>query len=134
MNLGESWLVATIVATSLAAGGVTTAVAGTLTQFDATGAHVLGGGVQAVGVAFGPAGQVLEVVSVGGTLTQFDATGGHVLFGGVQDVGVAFGPAGQVLEVVFSDATTVPEPATCLLVATGLLSLFALGWRRQPAV
>ena len=53
-----------------------------------------------VSLAFGPAGQVLELVNSEGVLTQFDATGAHVLGGGVRSAGVAFGPNGMVLEVV----------------------------------
>jgi len=44
---------------------------GTLTQIDASGAHVLAGGVRSASVAFGPAGQVLLVTFLDGTLLQF---------------------------------------------------------------
>src|SRR5438477_13091183 len=91
---------------------------GVLTQFDSSGAHVLGSGTLDAAVAFGPTGQVLEVVTTGGVLTQFDSSGAHVLFGsGVEGVGVAFGPTGQVLEIVSADAVEVPiaEPAMALL-------------------
>jgi hypothetical protein len=75
--------------------------AGVLTQFDATGAHVLGGGVRSASVAFGPNGEVLEIVTLGGALTQFDSTGAHSLgAAGVESASVAFGPFGEVLEIV----------------------------------
>src|SRR5262249_48086275 len=45
---------------------------GTLTQFDAFGAHVLGGGIRSASIAFGPAGEVILVTTLDGTLTQFD--------------------------------------------------------------
>src|SRR5438270_9943777 len=86
-----------VAAVVLAAGPVS---AGTLTQFDATGAHVLGTDVRSAGIAFGPAGQVLVVVDTAGTLTQFDATGSHVLGAGVASVGIAFAPSGEVLEII----------------------------------
>src|SRR5947208_452166 len=92
---------------------------GVLTQFDSSGAHVLGSGTLDAAVAFGPTGQVLEVVTTGGVLTQFDSSGAHVLFGsGVEGVGVAFGPTGQVLEIVSADAAEVPipEPAMAWLI------------------
>jgi elongation factor P hydroxylase/preprotein translocase subunit SecB len=80
--------------------------AGVLTQFDAAGAHVLGGGVRSASVAFGPQGEVLEVVSLAGILTQFDAAGVHQLGGaGVASASIAFGPGGQVLEIVFTDGS-----------------------------
>jgi hypothetical protein len=80
--------------------------AGVLTQFDAAGAHVLGGGVRYASIAFGPNGYVLEVVSTAGILTQFDASGAHQLGGaGVESASVAFGPGGEVLEVVLIDGS-----------------------------
>jgi trimeric autotransporter adhesin len=54
-----------------------------------------------VSVAFGPAGEVVELVNSAGVLTQFDATGVHQLGnGGVRSASIAFGPSGQVLEIV----------------------------------
>jgi elongation factor P hydroxylase len=80
--------------------------AGVLTQFDAAGAHVLGGGVRSASVAFGPTGEVLEVVTLGGVLTQFDSTGAHQLGGaGVESASIAFGPGGEVLEIVLVDGS-----------------------------
>jgi hypothetical protein len=64
---------------------------GTLTQYDAQGIHLLGGGVASAGIAFAPfvpgasgpgaalLSEVALVLSQGGTLTQFDATGTLVL-------------------------------------------------------
>jgi hypothetical protein len=79
---------------------------GVLTQFDAAGAHVLGGGVRSASVAFGPTGEVLEVVSLGGVLTQFDSTGAHQLGGaGVESASIAFGSGGEVLEIVLTDGS-----------------------------
>src|SRR5207248_7204478 len=69
---------------------------GLLTQFDATGAHTLGGNVRSASVAFGPAGEVLVVVLQNGTLIQVDASGVHSLGGGVRSAAVAFGPGGEV--------------------------------------
>jgi FG-GAP-like repeat/Calx-beta domain/FG-GAP repeat len=80
--------------------------AGVLTQFDAAGAHVLGGGVRSASVAFGSFGEVLEVVGMNGILTQFDASGAHQLGGpGVESASVAFGPGGEVLDVVLVDSS-----------------------------
>lgn len=56
----------------------------TLIQIDSTGTHELGSGVQSADTAFGPSGQVLDVVGPDGTLTQIDAAGPHVLLTGVQ--------------------------------------------------
>jgi hypothetical protein len=53
-----------------------------------------------VSVAFGPAGEVIELVNSAGVLTQFSAAGAQVLGGGVRSASVAFGPNGEVLEVV----------------------------------
>src|SRR5439155_13340379 len=62
---------------------------GTLTQYDAFGAHALGAGVSYASVAFGPAGEVLLVTRADGTLTQYDASGAHVLGAGVGAASVA---------------------------------------------
>ncbi len=54
-----------------------------------------------VSVAFGPFGEVVEMVSSSGQLTQFDVFGAHQLgTGGVRSASVTFGPNGEVLEVV----------------------------------
>jgi hypothetical protein len=53
-----------------------------------------------VSVAFGPGGEVVEVVNFEGVLTQFSAAGAQVLGGGVRTASVAFGPSGEVLEIV----------------------------------
>jgi hypothetical protein len=50
-----------------------------LTEFDASGAHVLGGGVRDASTAFGPAGQILLVTFQDGSLSQFDSAGAHNL-------------------------------------------------------
>ncbi len=78
---------------------------GTLTQFDAFGAHTLLGGVRSASVLFGPLGEVLLVVGQDGTLTQYDALGTHTLLGGVRAAGAALGPLGEVVVVVGQDAT-----------------------------
>jgi Right handed beta helix region len=54
-----------------------------------------------VSVAFGPLGEVIELVNSAGVLTQFDGAGAHQLGnGGVRSASIAFGPNGYVLEVV----------------------------------
>jgi hypothetical protein len=61
------------------------------------------------GVAFGPSGEVLEVVNSNGVLTQFDATGVRILLVGVLSADVAFGPSGtplagvELLDVIFTN-------------------------------
>ncbi len=65
------------------------------------GSHpILPGGVISVAVAFGPSGEVLEVVTNDGVLEQIDATGAHTLANNARSAAVAFGPAGEVLEVI----------------------------------
>ncbi len=57
-----------------------------------------------VSVAFGPVGEVVEVVNSAGGLTQFDAFGVHQLSsGGVRDASVAVGPGGEVLLVTYTN-------------------------------
>jgi hypothetical protein len=73
---------------------------GVLTQFDASGAHTVGGGVRAASVAFGPAGWTLLVTYQNGTLEQYDASGAHVFGGGVLSASLTFGPSGEVIDVV----------------------------------
>src|SRR5262249_39362688 len=58
-----------------------------------------------VSVAFGPQGEVAEVVRADGTLIQFDAFGAHVLGGGVRSASVAFGPFGEMLLITFQSGT-----------------------------
>jgi hypothetical protein len=65
-----------------------------------------GGAAASVSVAFGPSGEVLEVVA-GGTLTQIDRTGAHVVGGGVRSAGVAFQGNHEVLLVTYADGTLV---------------------------
>jgi hypothetical protein len=61
-----------------------------------------------VSVAFGPSGEVIEVVGSDGTLTQVDPSGTHVLGGGVRAASVAFGPAGEEeLLVTFLDGRLI---------------------------
>jgi hypothetical protein len=75
--------------------------AGVLTQFDASGAHMIGGGARAASVAFVRGSEVLLVTMQNGALVQSDASGVHVLAtAGVQDASVAIGPSGAVYEVV----------------------------------
>jgi hypothetical protein len=57
-------------------------------------------------VAFGPAGEVMEVVA-GGTLLQTDRTGAHVVAGGVLSAAAAFQGDREVLLVTFTDGTLV---------------------------
>jgi hypothetical protein len=55
-------------------------------------------------VAFGPSGEVVEVLSTAGVLTQFDSTGAHQLGGaGVQSAGGAFLANSEVLDIIFSN-------------------------------
>jgi hypothetical protein len=75
--------------------------AGMLTQVDALGAHVLGGGVRAASVSFYAGSEVLLVTYQSGALAQFDAFGTHLLGGGgVLSASVAFSPFGEVIELV----------------------------------
>jgi len=79
---------------------------GILTQYDAFGAHVLGGGVRTASVAFNPGGgEELLITFQSGLVELFDASGGHVLGGGVRSASLAFGPFGEVMEVVSLDGT-----------------------------
>jgi hypothetical protein len=89
---------------------------GLLTQIDASGSHVLSGGIRSASVAFGPAGEVLLITDQTGTLFQFDASGSRTLTGGVQDASVAFGPAGAVYVLVTTDGTLSQFDATGLHV------------------
>src|SRR5262249_9671722 len=75
-------------------------------------------------VAFGPAGEVIEVVSATGFLTQFDAAGVHPLVGGVRSASVAFGPAGEVLLITMLSGALLQADAsgTHLLVGSGVFS------------
>ena len=76
-----------------------------------------------VSVAFGPNGEVLEVVGADGVLTQYDATGAHKLIGGVRDVSVAFGPRGEVFEVVGIDGVlTQYDSSGAHILANNVLS------------
>src|SRR5262249_8384535 len=54
-----------------------------------------------VSVAFGPGGEVMEVVNAAGVLMQLDAFGAHVLGGGARAASVAFGPFGEVLLITY---------------------------------
>ena len=76
-----------------------------LTQFDASGAHTLGGGVASASVAFNGGSEVLVVTTQTGALAQFDAAGEQTLAAGsVLNAGVAFAPGGgEVLDVIFAD-------------------------------
>jgi hypothetical protein len=92
---------------------------GTLTQFDAFGAHVLGGGVRSASVAFGPAGLELLVTSADGTLTRFSAAGAETLGGGVLSAALSYGPAGRVVDVVSPDGTLTQYDASGVHVLGG---------------
>jgi hypothetical protein len=122
-SLVKNWLVIAIVAIVLTNLKGATAEAGTLTLFDAAGAHPLGSGVQAASVDFGPLGEVLLVTSDSGALTQFDAAGAHLLAAsGVRDADSAFGPFGEVL-LVTSDSgalTQFDAAGAHLLAASGV--------------
>lgn len=72
-----------------------------------------------VSVAFGPQGEIVEVVNSTGVLTQYDASGVHVLVGGVQSASVAFGPRGEVLLVTYQDGSLVEYDATGAHVLAG---------------
>ena len=59
-----------------------------------------------VSVAFGPAGEVTEVVGRDGVLTQFDATSTRILATNVRSASVAFTPGGQeIMVVVYGDGS-----------------------------
>ncbi|QJW97425.1 beta strand repeat-containing protein [Frigoriglobus tundricola] len=77
--------------------------AGVLTQYDATGAHVISGGVRGASVAFEPTGEVLLVTFRTGALVRYDPTGTYVLnTSGVQSASLTYGPFGEAGEVVDS--------------------------------
>jgi hypothetical protein len=65
-----------------------------------------------VSVAFGPAGEVVEVVSATGALTQLDASGAHVLGSGIRSASAAFGPKGEVLLLTFQNGALVQFDAS----------------------
>jgi hypothetical protein len=65
-----------------------------------------------VSVAFGPFGEVVELVNSQGVLTQFSAAGAQVLGGGVRSASIAFGPGGGVLEIVGVDGALTQFDAT----------------------
>ena len=127
----KNWLIGAIVAILFATLEAANAGAQELTLYDTAGAHPIGSDVQSVDVAFGPFGQVLEVVGTNGSLIQFDSGGGHLLFGtGVQSVDTAFGPSGQVLAVI--SIVSVPEPTSLAFLGAGLTG-FCLVRRRSKA-
>jgi hypothetical protein len=74
---------------------------GALYQFDAAGAHYIGGGVRSASVAFYAGGEVLLVTFPSGALVQYDSAGAHPLAnGGIRSASLAFGPAGAIYELV----------------------------------
>jgi hypothetical protein len=78
-----------------------------------------------VSVAFGPAGEVMEIVTTGGALFQLDWAGAHQLAGsGITSAGVAFGPAGEVMEIVTTGGALFQLDAGGLhqLAGTGIAS------------
>ena len=98
-------------------GGATVTSIGGFT-YVAVPAHTLSNPLTQVSVAFGPQGEVIELVDSTGTLTQYDASGAHVLATGVQSAGVAFGPGGQVLMVTYRTGSLVAYDATGAHVLT----------------
>jgi hypothetical protein len=94
---------------------------GTITRNRATGTSTQAAAPlpPSVTVAFGPFGEVLELVSSDGTLIQSDVTGAQVLGGGVRSVSVAFGPAGEVLLVTLLDGTLTRFDASGAQVLAG---------------
>jgi hypothetical protein len=94
--------------TLLAPGQVVTATAtdpaGNTSEFSA-GMAVPVTAPRSVSVAFGPAGQVVQLVSANGTFSQIDSTGRHVLGGGLRAASLAYGPAGLVQELVSANGT-----------------------------
>src|SRR5262249_8451893 len=79
---------------------------------------------QSVSVAFGPAGEVREVVTSAGELTQLDASGAHPLTSNVRTASVAFAPFGEVLLITTMDGALIQADATGtrLLAPSGVLS------------
>jgi hypothetical protein len=78
--------------------------------------------------AFGPKGEVIDVVLPNGILLQFDNTGVHVLAFGVLSVDVAFNHGKEVLEVVFAPGILIQfdkfdhsGPHRSQVLATGVL-------------
>jgi hypothetical protein len=95
---------------------------GVLTQVDAFGTLVVGGGVRAASVAFVNGSAVLLVTFQNGGLAQYDAAGAHEVAApgsGVQDASVAFGPFGEVIEVVNSQGVLTQFDAFGALVVGG---------------
>ena len=80
---------------------------GTLTQFDASGAHVISGGIRSASVSFDPRGnEVLLITYQSGALVLFDSGGAHIFtMGGVLSASVTFGSIGEVFEIVTLDGT-----------------------------
>jgi hypothetical protein len=97
---------------------------GILTQYDAAGAHLIGGGVRVASVAFDPAGrEVLLVTFLDGSLYQFDAAGAHALGSGYRAASVAFGPGGEFAELVTTDGTWIEVGSGgAAVLATGIRS------------
>jgi hypothetical protein len=88
-----------------------------------------------VSVAFGPFGEVVELVSPNGILTQFDIFGAHVLGGGVRSASVAFGPPGEELLVTFQNgALTLFDAAGAHPLGTGGVLSASLAFGPQGAV
>jgi hypothetical protein len=65
------------------------------------GASAAVGQAPSVSVAFGPAGEVVEVVYSNGNLFQFDVAGAHYLGGGVRSASVAFYGGSEVLLLTY---------------------------------
>ena len=76
-----------------------------------------------VSVAFGPSGEVIELVNSAGQLTQFDASGAHFLGDGVRAASVAFNNGSEVLLVTAQSGALIQFDAAGahLLTAAGVL-------------
>src|SRR5262249_3947311 len=103
--------------------------AGVLMQFDASGPHVLGGGVRAASVSFLNRAEVLLVTCQTAGLPQVDAAGARLLAAsGVQDASVTFGPLGEVIDVVFSTGQAAQFDASGVHALAGSFSSLSVGF------
>jgi hypothetical protein len=70
-------------------------------------------------VAFGPAGEVLVLVTTFGRLYQVDMFGTHVLANGVRSASVGFNPSGEVLVEVTTSGNVVRVDSSGSKTITG---------------